>query len=185
MWFGKKCYTASKRKWKLVLIISPANGQLYIQWRPIVSRMWQTKMKTVVFWSTSLATLSCLSLIHPPPPWQTLRPSRAFALLPTPLWAGCSVAVKFSPNCQRTQPWPVENVAAPRYLQSATCSCPPCPTPPLRNTRVSFTHAQLLPLNPCVHKGFWVADNSNCQSRVTVAGHITPRYAWYSDLWIR
>lgn len=81
--------------------------------------------------STSLTTLSCLSilvLIPAPHHRKPLRPSWAFAFPPTPLCADCSVAVKISPHCQRTQPWPVENVAAPRYLQSATCNCPPTST---------------------------------------------------------
>lgn len=59
-------------------------------------------------------------------------------------------------------------------FQSATCNR--TPRPPRRNTTVSFTHAQVLPLKPCVHKGFGVADNPSCQSGLALAGHVTLRY---------
>lgn len=178
MWFGKPYYTVSKSKGKSVLNISPTNWRLNVQWRPPCPRQQCPLLSTSL---TTLSRLSFLILIHPS---HHRKPLDLVEHLPSFQLLSELAAMLLS----KSHPTAREHRLAPsRMWQHCAISRVPhvtAPPPPPRNTTVSFTHAQLLPLNLCVHKGFWVADNSNCQSRVTLAGRITPRYIWYSDLWI-
>lgn len=83
---------------------------------------------------------------------------------PTPLIStASSVAVKISPLCQRTQPWPAENVAAPHYLQSATFNCPPpLQPPPTRQAwgRKLHTCTTATAKPPRIHKSLSVCTQS-------------------------